>query len=237
MRKLLVLFLLLRANNLFCQQNSVQDTTITNPFEEAVLFTQQQEGLSSPLYNGIVHVGYPKTIAGLPYYFSYDWVTGSVFFENSLYKHVPIKYDLIADQLVVKRPDGFGINLFSPRVGWFTINDSKFVFIDGKHFNGSLAPGFYQEMQDGKVQLFYKRSTRINEKITNRVEQQFVDAVKFYIVRNGNVHEVKNLSSVLTVFNDHRKELKEFLRANKLKYRKYPETVLNKMTAYYNQLH
>ena len=100
-----------------------------------------------------------------------------------------------------------------------------------------MSPGFYQQMEDGKVLLLYKRSKRINEKITNKLEQQFLDDTKFYIVLDHKVHEVKRLSSVLDVLNDRKKELKEFLRVNKLKYRKDPQSILNKMVAYYNQLH
>lgn len=236
MRKLLLLLLLLNSINCFSQISNVQDTSINNQFEEAILNTQQHQGLSSPLYNGIEHIGYAKTITGIPYYFSEDWLTGSVFFENVLYQQVPIKYDLVTDQLIVERPDGFGINLFAPRVGWFMINDARFIYVDTKQFKGSLTPGFYQQMQDGKAVLLYKRSKKINEKITNKLEQQYVDVVRFYLILNGNVHEVKSLSSVLTVLNDRRKELKEFLKTNKLKYRKNPQTVLNKMVAYYNQL-
>jgi hypothetical protein len=237
MRKLLLLFLLLKGVTSFPQLGTVQDTTISNQFEDAILYTQQNLGISSPLYNGIVHIGYAKTIVGIPYYFSPDWVKGTVYFENAIYRQVSLKYDLVADQLIVKRPDGYGINLFSPRVSWFIINDSRFIYIDSKSFNGSLATGFYQQVQEGKVELLYKRSKKINEKITNRLEQQFLDALQFYIIQDGNVREVKGLSSVLNVLNDRRKELKDFIRANKLKYRKDPETVLNKMIAYYNQLH
>ena len=237
MRKLLLLLFVLKGVASFPQSSTIQDTSIANQFEEAIFSTQQNQGISSPLYNGIIHTGYAKTIAGIGYYYSADWLRGTVYFENAIYQQVPIKYDLVADQLIVKRPDGFGINLFSPRVSWFMINDSKFIYVDGKSFNGSLSPGFYQQMQEGKVQLLYKRSKKINEKITNRVEQQFVDVVRFYIIQGAAVHEVKNLSSVLTVLNDRRKELKDFLKENKLKYKKDPEMVLDKMVAYYNQLH
>lgn len=233
----MLLLFVLKGVASFPQSTTGQDTMINNHFEEAVLYTQQSQGLSSPLYNGIVHTGYPKTIAGIPYFFSPDWINGTVNFENVIYQQVPIKYDLVADQLIVKRPDGFGINLFSPRVSWFMMYDSKFIYIDSKSFNGSLLPGFYQQIQEGKVQLVFKRSKKMNEKITTKVDQQFVDIVKFYIIQANTVHEVKNLSSVLTVLNDRRKELKDFLKVNKLKYRKDPEMVLDKMVAYYNQLH
>ena len=237
MRKLLLLFLLLKGVTSFPQFSTTQDTSINSHFGEAILYTQQHQGISSPLYNGIVHTEYAKTIAGIPYYLTADWVTGTVYFENAAYQKVSIKYDLLADQLIVRRPDGYGINLFSPRVSWFLINDSRFIYIDTKSFNSSLVTGFYQQMQDGKVQLLYKRSKKINEKITNRVEQQFLDVIRFYIISGGNVHEVKSLSSVLSVLNDRKKEIKDFLKVNKLKFRKDPESVLNKIVAYYNQLH
>ena len=236
MRKLLLLLLLIKGVTSFPQSSAVQDTTIYNQFEETILFTQQNQGISSPLYNGIVHTGYAKTIVGLPYYYSSDWVKGTVYFENAIYQQVPIKYDVVADQLVVRRLDGYAINLFSPRVSWFIIGDARFIYIDAKSFNGLLTPGFYQQLQEGKVQFLIKRSKKLNEKITNRLEQQFLDVERFYIIQGGHVREVKSLSSVLIALNDHRKQLKDFLRINKLKYRRYPEMVLNKMVAYYNQL-
>ena len=70
MRKLFLLFLLLKGINSFPQISSVQDTAINNQFEQVILFNQQNQGISSPLYNGVVHTGYSKTIAGIPYYLS-----------------------------------------------------------------------------------------------------------------------------------------------------------------------
>lgn len=236
MRKLFVSLFLLIGNISFAQISTIQDSTSNSLFEDMVLTAQQNQGLSSPLYNGIMHTGYAKTIAGIAYYLSPDWIEGSVYFENTIYPKVLLKYDLVSDQLIVKRPDGFEINLYSPRVGWFNIANSHFIYIGGKEFKGSIEPGFYQQMQQGKVRLLYKRSKKINEKITNKLEQQFIDIIKFYIIQDQKVVEVKNLSSVLTALNDHRKELKDFLKVNHLKYRKNPEMVLNKMVAYYNQL-
>src|SRR5436309_15830872 len=115
MRKLiLAVFLLIAIQTL--SQTSLPDRDLDNQNLNEVLQNYQKTlGLSIPLYNGIVHAGYSSSIVGNPYFFSTDWVIGKIQFEGITYENIRLKYDVFADQVVIKHPEGFGIILYSPR--------------------------------------------------------------------------------------------------------------------------
>jgi hypothetical protein len=196
---------------------------------------QQTLGLSNPLYNGVVHVDYPSTIAGNPYYFSTDWVIGKIQFEDITYENIPLKYDVFADRVIVKHPNGFGIILYSPRIQFFEIAGAHFIYFDSKKHNEMLPSGFYQVLANGKIELLAKRAKKLNEKITSKIEQQYDDVDRHYIIKNNKAYPVGNLKSVLKVLSERKKDIKDFIKKNRYRYRRNTEFTLTKIVTFYNQ--
>ena len=58
----------------------------------------------------------------------------------------------------------------------------------------------------------------------------------FFIQKEGVYHQVKNYKSLLAILQDRSKEVKQYLRRNRIKYRKGAENAIVKAVVYYESL-
>lgn len=195
--------------------------------------------LSSHLYNGSEYVDYDVFIKGHQYYESDDWEDGSVHYDGTLYRDVPLLYDVVLDELITDNFAGpLRIRLVSQKVRQFSLPGHTFVRIvtDSLPDTG-LRTGFYDQLHSGGVSLLCKRTKIIYEEIeSGRVNKEFLSKDRYYIFKDGKYHPVKSKRSVLSLYAGHRKEIQKHLRANKVRYRENPETAMILMTRHYDSL-
>jgi hypothetical protein len=206
-------------------------------FSNAVDKFHQFRGDQSDLYNGIQFIGYPKIVNGFPFFNSDNWETGTVLYDSILYSNINLKYELVKDQVVVRHPGDMNmILLFSPRIKSFTLGDKYFVYINQDDRN-MLHTGFYQLLYKGPISVFAKRVKIISETITDmHLDQRFTETDRYYIEKEGVYYNVHNAKTILSLVKDHKKEIQQFLRRNKLKYKKDPELTLVKAAEFYHQI-
>jgi hypothetical protein len=99
-----------------------------------------------------------------------------------------------------------------------------------------MIPGFYDLLSDGNSRLLVKRRKIIKETITsNELHREFIHKNYYFIEKDGVYNPVKNKRSALKVLSDQKKEIRQYLKKNKIKFRKNRELALVSMVAYYNQ--
>lgn len=223
----------------FSNAQNLQDTPkVAITVDSLKSFYSAMNNSEAVLYNGKFHYGYSPLIAGIPYYESENWQTGSVIFENILYENVLMRYDLVKDQLVVqdKKNSGIGIALYTPRVKAFWYPGNTFYFFEKNHDSTSLAEGFYKEMAKGKVVL-YGRFTKFVEETINglTLERKFQNVNKFYIVKQGAYHEIRTKNNLLSVLKEHKSEIQNLWRSNGIIFKQQPQTAITLAVQLYNQ--
>ena len=229
--KKIILFQLLTVltQTAFCQADSlifinVSESRIANDVNAAI-------------YNGQEHTGYSSLIEGIPYYESKEWQTGTLVFQNLFYKDVFLKYDLVADQLVVRHPNGItGIVLFTRRIQSFTLGNKHFVNLDTDK-ESELKSGIYEELVNGRMSLYAKRSKLFEENIVlNELERKFIDKNVLYVLKDGHYYAVKKQKTIMKLIADKRNAVTSAMKASKIKFKSNPELALIKMVEVYNQL-
>lgn len=230
---------------LFCpffsrSQWSADDSLI---YRAAIANTEQvyfdRIGDQSPLYNGRLYYGYPFTFtAGIPFFLSREFRKSSLNYEGLLLENVPLLYDDLSEAVITLNR-GFWIQLINERLSWFTIDGHQFIRIVVNKSNQDLyGTGFYEVLYEGHTVLLKKMVKKIREELTTSEGiLRYIDEYPHYYVKMGNAYfPVNRKKEMLTVFSDHKKELSQFMRKNKLKFRKDPQGVLTKVTAYYDQI-
>lgn len=227
--------------NLHAQQNypaSVPDT-----FTEATDFAKniyyRQRGNEAAIYNGALHYAYFSSIEGIAYFYSADWQKGSVVYEGTRYQNILMKYDLVKDQLVVAQSEsgGLPISLNSFRVSEFSFLNYQFIRVENENPGQELNSGFYRLLNAGRVTALARTEKTISERIVdNKVVQKFETKTRYYISRGDQYYKIKNKNDLFRILGDHKIELHEFLRENKLNYRKNPEKTLAASVKFYNHL-
>jgi hypothetical protein len=172
------------------------------------------------LYNSVEYVPFPFLFTGShPFYQTPVFKTGSLSFNNIVYYNVPLMYDVIQQLLIVGQSEGFiKIQLDGELVNWFTLSGQYFTKL-GKDStaDGFPGPGFYAVLYSGKSVLLKKESKNILENVNvEGIERTAVGSNSYYLFKNNRYYHIKNKKSLLKVLTDRKKEIRQFMRRNKL---------------------
>ncbi len=223
-------------------QQTVADSVTQVSFENATKPFYAALGSQSPLYNGPEYYFYEPIIQGTAYFQEVkSFTAGSVFYDGILYTNVPMLYDLAAEKIVVLLFNHFSkYSLLSERVKYFDFLSHHFIRIDADTLSVNsykLNSGFYDVVYSGKTQALVKRSKSIQNGIGGAsVDTYFLASTDYYIKKNNSYYKISNQDALVELFKDRKKEIQQYLKANQFKFRRDPENVLVKVTAYYDQL-
>lgn len=221
------------------QANKPDSTLEQISLRKAIDFYHESIGSQSPLYNGREYVNYDEFITGHQFFESDLLEEGSIMYDGTLYRNINLLYDIVQEEVIVEHFNKyFKIILPKHRVDFFSLLNHTFIWINSDSLqNQVLSPGFYEKLYEGKVNLLAKRTKIIEEKIEGRsVARKFLPVNYFYIAK-GNVYQpVKSKNSVLKVFEDHKKEVRKYIRSLGINYKANRETAIVKMTQHYDKL-
>lgn len=191
---------------------------------------------ASDLYDGKEYFHYaPSIFQGHPFFLKPEFVNGNVEYKGKLFTNVPLMYDCITDQLVLKHyNDFFRIQLFKDAVSSFTIGNSYFV-----NLSTTKHKGFYQELHKGKFTIYAKRIKRLKDNLEDKRVRKVVGVEdRFYYLKDGELVLIKNLKALLNEMGDKKGEVKKYVK----KYVKKNKSNSNKelqyllAVSYYDQI-
>ncbi len=170
-------------------------------------------GPQSHLYNGSAYTEYISQQNEHPYFID-EWLDGSVVYDGEYHTNVPILYDLSLDRVIID--NAFSIKkvmLVNEKVAEFTIQDHHFVHL----VDTPLPEGHYELAYDGDVKVYVRHKKSLQSRVVDySVFNQFEEKKLYYIYKDGKFISVRGKGSVLKVFEDKKKELKKFIRDNRL---------------------
>jgi hypothetical protein len=207
--------------------------------ENAIAAYYKFIGANNHLYNGSEYVTgvYRETMH--PYFKAIWFSNGEVFYDGVLYHDVPLMYDIITDQVITNRFQmSFRIVLVSNKIEYFTLLGHTFVRITQDSVSKSvIGTGFFDRLYDGKVKVYAKRFKKREELLRNNELIERIDEHNlFYVMKGGIYYSVQNKKSLWEVFQDHKSEIRKYLRKNGIKFRENPELAIMKSAAYYDQI-
>ncbi len=203
----------------------------------AVYFNQV--GDQSQLYNGRLYNDFTFSFtSGSPYFLSNNFNDGTVAYDNIQYNGVPLLYDDLRQQLIT-RDQGYWLQLVSERIRAFTLLDHHFIRMDPDSLSKSpVRTGFYEQLYSGNSEVLKRKIKNIKEELSTAegVLWSIVETSDYFIKTRDGYHKVKSKNEFLAVLKSHRKEIHQFIKRNKLKYRKDKENTLVRVAAYYDQI-
>lgn len=192
----------------------------------------------SRLYNGIEHMGYSFRIKGRAYFIQKELTKGSVVYDGLEFANVPIIYDLLKEQVIVQHNNSFSkVGLVSEKVKEFTLHKHHFIrLVIDSTSNLPITTGFYDEAYKGRLNVLIRRTKWIEETVKDELEREFISLDLFYIQKGETYYPVRSYKGLLAVLKDKSKEVKQYLRKNRIKFRKGPENAIVKAAAYYDSI-
>ncbi len=202
-------------------------------------------GTQLPLNNGPEYYFYnPLEIRGSAYFMELPFTNGDVYYDGAEYRGVQLLYDLYKDEVAALLYDHFNkYVLIKSRVSNFDLTGHHFVNIstDSLPANTVLKGGYYDELYHGRTQVVSKRYKVIQNYQSNggimEAYNFFTDTKEdFYIRKGGVYYPISGQGALLDVFKDHKKELRQYIKLNKLKFGRDPHGFLASIAAYYDRI-
>lgn len=214
------------------------DTSSRQNVAKIVDVYYQSLGEQSPLYNGSQYIEYPFIIQeGHPFFASDSLVNATIHLEGMTFGEVPMLYDIVKDQVVILDYHKFyKIILPSEKIQQFELPGHTFIRLLHDSTN-EIKTGFYEQLYNGKVSLLAKREKKISQKYSYTEIDNVVYSQSFYYIRKGNVfYPVTGKKSLMNILKPKQKEVQEYLKKNKIKFKRAQERAMLIAVEYYNQL-
>jgi len=216
-----------------------QQAALTN----AVNFYNTTLGDQSPLYTGPEYFFYDPIIKGNAYFADVNSFTpGSVYYDGVLYSGVPMLYDIYSDKVVALLYNHFSkFVLLKERVKSFDISSHHFihVVVDTTGVKKpEIKSGYYDELYNGKTQVLVKRmkSIQTNTGGLTGSESYFNPGKDLFLKKDDAYYAISGQGALIDALKDRKKELQQYIKANKIKFRKTPEEAMVKIASYYDHL-
>ncbi|MDQ6812818.1 MAG: hypothetical protein M3040_03630 [Bacteroidota bacterium] len=219
-------------------QSLLVDSTATPAVKNALAFYNSTFADQLHLYNGKEYKDYThKFDSGLPYFIQSEWSNGTVDYDGNIYQDVPILYDVVAQQVIILNYNSASkIELLKEKIKAFSLSGHSFLNIPRDSLvSANLDGGFYDVLLNGKMVLLARRTKNIQAVLRQAVEYRVYDKDHYYIKRDNKYFTVDSKKSFLEQFGNKRKEIQQYMKQNKLRFRKDPEQVMIKAVGFYNQ--
>ncbi|WP_420148922.1 hypothetical protein [Spirosoma sp.] len=213
------LLVLCFSNCVFGQATGPDSSFVQTAKQRAIGYYEQTVRRQSHVYEGNQYIIHDPRIKVHPYYVVDSLLVGTVAYNHVQYQDVKMQYDIVRDELVVQPPDGgYRLRLHTDKITAFSLGPHRFARFVGDSVAG-IRTGFYEIIYDGNVKVLAKRQKTVQEDISGGTYKgEYLVKDRFVIQKEGAFHEVKSKGSVLDLFPDQAKELRKYMRKNRLKF-------------------
>lgn len=193
---------------------------------------------SQILYNGRIWHRTYSNIIGNEFLFSAVWFRGDVISESETFRNRMLRYDIVSDELLIRRPDGMVIVLNRETTRGFTLNrdNTEYRFINLGLGEESNLTGYANVLYEGKCNLLLKSVKEITPLGYRKVFDIFTQTDKLFVMKEGTLFRLKGRKGLLDFLGDRKDELRKYMRNNNLIIMpRQPESVIP-VLAYYDSL-
>lgn len=215
------------------------DTLFRNQaIKNLIQFYHESIGLQAELYNGPQYEPHPGYNEGHPYFNTTSFSIGSVGYNGLVYQEVPILYDLVRNELVVRHPYGDAFSAIKEKVDSFSFSGHSFIKLIIDSTNTNLSENnFYEKLFSGRILLLANNRKYVQEQSgATTIERKIYEKVQYYLLKDGKIYPVKNKKSLLALLKDKRNELQQYIKKNNLQFRNNMKADMSQLVAYYDQL-
>jgi len=193
---------------------------------------------SQILYNGRVWYRKHSNVRGNEFFESALWTRGDVVINGRTFRDNDLRYDILNDELLIRRADGVILILNSMQVTDFTlfIGGNTFYFRNFRISKSAGIDGYANVLYDGKTTLLLKPVKEILPLGYKQVDDIFVQTDYLYVLRKGVATRIRGNKGLMDLFGEKRKEIRSHIRAGRLNVLvKEPVTVIP-VLRYYDTL-
>jgi hypothetical protein len=210
-------------------------------FYQQVLQTAVQRyrdaaGSNLLLYKGAEYTSFYPNTTGTPFFGTDSLQSGTVSYDGIVYPNLPLKYDLVNNDLLLQAPQNLLIKLAPEKVDSFHIGNHVFVRLQNDSSTQHVPAGFHERLYDGSITAWQKQRKQPVRGFLAEDPEHFVQYDTYYIEQEGRFYTIADEKDLLRLFGTQRNAVKKYLRKERLRFKKEPRLTIATAAAYYDSL-
>jgi hypothetical protein len=194
------------------------------------------EGLH--LYNGTEYLQYSFLVKGYPFFYTDSFIRGNVYYDGRLYRDVPMRYDLVNDEVIVADFYGnFPIRLVSNKIDYFELAKHQFVRFSFDDTSTSVINnvGFFDEIYKSTFAGVYVKRQKELEMLlgTETDKRNYKQYNRCYILMKNQFYLIDDQRDLLSVLKDKKDAVKKFIRKENIHFKKEIDFAVKTIIEYY----
>ncbi|MCZ4695689.1 hypothetical protein DWB61_12960 [Ancylomarina euxinus] len=182
------------------------------------------KGNLKTIINGKIWVPKTSLTQGKQFFLERMDLKGSIQFKGVQFDHIEFAYDISTEEVITaietndKTKRNIVINPYL--LEGFSVMDSsvKYNFVRGDFLHFKLdSSGYYQVVRFPNIQYIIKRRKHKKLKLDHSQKFEYITHNELFILKNNELITVKSKSDILNLFPNKKKEMKRFIRNNRLK--------------------
>ena len=191
-------------------------------------------GSGSNLYNGSEYTAYYPQTNGTPFWDTVGFQKGIVSYEGVMYRGIPIAYDLVSNEVIIRDHRQIVIKLDPAKIDFFQVGGHLFVKFEGDEFSqNTLPPDIYDLLFDGSMRVYVKRKKQVSRNFSADGRFAFMSFNAYFVYKDAMYHSISGKKDLLKLFHDKSDAIKTFWKQQKLNYRKDPDRMITETVKYY----
>ena len=219
----------------YCGHLFAQTVERRQLIDNAAMEYLQTAGNQSALYYGNPQDGLPRATND-PYLKDAHYAKARLSYSRVIYPEVLLRWDLFRDELVIFSPDFRNIVLFPENVDHAELHGHHIFYFHRDSLPGSPSSGYYILLHSGDCKVLEKQTASLMKESNYSTAWMYVFSTNFYLYRDGVYHTIRTSRGLLNVLQPYKKELKRFISANRLQFRKNTEEFLIRTVNEYEKL-
>lgn len=198
----------------------------------------QKAGDQAVVFNGRVQMTYDYPSTNHPYLITSNYVSGQMWYNQTLYADLAMRLDLFRDELVVRMPQTpYSVVVEPEKVDEALLAGYHIIRHREGEWPGIPKGNYLVLLSNGSFPVVKKYQVALNQEIVDQtVERTFDVKERFYVYKGGICHVVTSKGSILKLFSDRKRELSAYIKKNKLNFRKEREQTIVAIVEYYESL-
>ncbi len=215
----------------FAQAQTTSQDRMYNTYDQMV-------GLDNTgLFNGTEFTDlFLNTDGSYRYLKGFDYAEGSVVYKEQYYVNVPLKYDLLEDNLLARSNDNlsiFNIRLIPEFVSEFTLHGLHFVTLEGFGKSGF----FEQAFQGDFMNLYIKHKKKMRSKaLRSGVQYRFKRENNYLIKYKETYLQIETVREIPRELPTFKTEIKSFYHRFRSLYKQDRDEFMKKLISYLDTL-
>lgn len=190
------------------------------------------------LYNGRQQSLYPSHMANHPYLIEEDYYQGVISYDGIEYPNILMRLDLYKNELIVCSPNKMlDIVLQNDRIDFAKLHTYHTIYYQTENLKGAPPNGFYSILYSNDCVVLSKNNCSLTEIRKDEIlTGTFNKSTRYYIKKDDVYYTVRNMNGVLSVFKPYKKELKQYIKNNRINFKKNPEQAIVDVVKQYESI-